>query len=121
MTVKRWSLAAVLIATAMLLTGCHTAHDVELRYVWDTEAAEELTNQRDVTETVCGAQFDCVEAWQADQGLFLKFASKQDADAARIEDDVQIRDIFIIRWKQDIPSEDKEYVEYMLRNAGTSE
>lgn len=114
---KRWGLAVVLVATAALMTSCLTAHDVELRFVWDTEAAEELTNQKDVTGTVCGAMFDCVEALQADQGLFLKFPSEDAAAAAKQPNDELVRGIFLMRWSEGVPVEDKEFVTFVLENA----
>lgn len=114
---KRWTFTAVLSATAAMLTGCLTAHDVELRYVWDTEAAEELTTQRDVTETACGAMFDCVEALQADQGLFLKFPSEDSAAAAKQPNDEIVRGIFLMRWSENVPVEDREFVTFVLENA----
>ncbi|MBS3180552.1 MULTISPECIES: hypothetical protein [unclassified Pseudoclavibacter] len=119
---KWMSCAVLLVVPGVLLTACdYLRDDVTLAGVWDTEAATILTSQEDVTAQACEGAGACVEAFSSDQADAFKFSSKEDADAARIEDDVQIRDIFIIRWKQDIPSEDKEYVEYMLRNAGTSE
>ncbi|WP_146079039.1 hypothetical protein [Pseudoclavibacter sp. RFBA6] len=121
-TLKRISCAVLAAALCVPLAGCdYLRHDVTLAGVWDTEAATILTSQEDVTAQACEGADACVEAFSSDQADAFKFSSKEDADAARIEGDVQIRDIFIIRWKQDIPSEDKEYVEYMLRNSGTSE
>ncbi|GAB3286991.1 hypothetical protein GCM10027427_01530 [Pseudoclavibacter terrae] len=114
---NRWLRISVLLIPVLVLTACVTVHDIELRYVWDTEAAEELTNQRDVTETVCGAMVDCVEALQADQGLFLKFPSEDSAAAAKQPDDELVRGIFLLRWSEGVPVEDKEFVTFVLENA----
>lgn len=114
--------AVLLVAPATLLTGCdYLRDDVTLAGVWDTEAPTILTSQEDVTAQACKGEGACIEALRSDQADVFKFSSKEDADAARLADDVQIRDIFIIRWKQDIPAQDKEYIEYMLRNSGNSE
>lgn len=114
--------AILLVLPGILLTGCdYLRDDVTLAGVWDTEAPTILTSQEDVTAQVCEGENACVEALRSDQADVFKFSSKADADAARLESDVQIRDIFIIRWKQDIPAQDKEYIEYMLRNSGNSD
>lgn len=119
---KRTSCVALAVALCTLLTGCdYLRDDVTLAGVWDTEAPTILTSQEDVTAQVCEGKNACVEALRSDQADVFKFSSKADADAARLESDVQIRDIFIIRWKQDIPAQDKEHIEYMLRNSGNSD
>ncbi|PPF43119.1 hypothetical protein C5B85_14270 [Pseudoclavibacter sp. AY1F1] len=119
---KAISFAVLAAVLSTLLAGCdYLRDDVTLAGVWDTEAPTILTSQEDATAQACQGENACVEALSSDQADVFKFSSKEDADATRLESDVQIRDIFIIRWKQDIPAEDKEYIEYMLRNSGNSE
>lgn len=59
----------------------------------------------------------CVEALQADQGLFLKFQSEDSAAAAKQQNDEIVRGIFLLRWSEGVPVEDKEFVTFVLENA----
>lgn len=96
-------------------------HNVTLTGLWDDPmGAAILTSQKDVSAAVCGNVSTCVSSLSSDQAQVFKFRSEEDADSERREGDVQIREIFIVRWTADVPQEDREYVEYMLLSAGNS-
>ncbi|MGO2112897.1 MAG: hypothetical protein ACTH31_14930 [Pseudoclavibacter sp.] len=62
----------------------------------------------------------CVEAFRSDQAVALKFETEDDAAAELEPVDVLVRGIFIIRWTADLPEDDREFVEWLLENAGKS-
>lgn len=106
------------VAAAVTLTSCDRLRgNVHLVDVWDTEAASQLTSQRDVTSEVCGISSACVEALAADQGLFLKFGSPEDAEAELLPDDVRVREIFIMRWNAGVPEDDRAHAQMLLETA----
>lgn len=123
----RSSSFVVLVAGGLFaLTACSVdirdlgRHDVTLTQVWDTEAATILTSQKDVSSTVCGEVSRCVDSLSSDQAQVFKFRTRDDAESELREGDVQIREIFIVRWTEEVPQQDREYAEYMLLTAGNS-
>lgn len=119
-TTRAWGGAALAFAVSMSLAGCITANDVTLAGVWDTEAADKLTNQRDVTSEICGVVSNCLEAVEADQGMFFKFESASAVQAEVQPGDDVMRDVFVLRWNEGVPHNDREYVKWVLDNAGQS-
>lgn len=117
---------ALVFSVPAALTACSIdirdlgRHDVTLTQIWDTEAATILTSQKDVSSTVCGEVSRCVDSLSSDQAQIFKFRTSEDAEAELREGDVQIREIFIVRWTAEVPQQDREYVEYMLLSAGNS-
>ncbi|CAG7844940.1 hypothetical protein USB125703_01193 [Pseudoclavibacter triregionum] len=116
---KTVAVCVLAIAVSGALTACDRLRDdVTLAHVWDTEAASQLTSQRDVTSELCGISSACVEALAADQGLFLKFGSPEDAEAELLPGDVRVREIFIMRWNEGVPEDDRAHAQMLLETAG---
>lgn len=81
MTDKR-ILVTVALASALLVTSCSDASEIDLAGVFAEKEWELATNPRDATALACAGEPRCEQAYETDQALYLKFDSTKDAEAA---------------------------------------
>lgn len=82
MTNRTWRMvmAAAIIATAT--AGCAAGWDKSFFSLKDVLTMPDLTtisNEEDVTKSMCEGVDGCIEAWTSDQADFLRFDSNQHA------------------------------------------
>lgn len=107
---KRATLSIVATLCLAGLAGCAPAARVDLQTVFDTEAADILTNQHDVTDTACEAVAGCVQTLGTYQALILKFDSAASAESAAHEKDDLAGEVFVVRWSVDPITWDRSFV-----------
>ncbi|WP_371031148.1 hypothetical protein [Pseudoclavibacter sp. JSM 162008] len=111
---KTKRLGLLIGASALVLAGCTPAWNVNLNLIWDTEASDVLTNQRDATSEICGISSECTQALSSDQGTILKFDSAEKASSEAEETDQVVREVFLFRWDAETPQLDREIVVEVL-------
>ncbi|GAA2175805.1 hypothetical protein GCM10009846_27120 [Agrococcus versicolor] len=116
------ALAVAIAAIAVILSGCAPSQTVDLATVFDTEANDVLTSQRDATDELCdGSSNPCIQALTSDQASIFSYASTEDALHHAERDDSVIADVFLVRWQDDAPAAGRVYVESLLGDAHSSD
>lgn len=82
MTRRSGLFITVAFATALLVSSCSDASDVDLGGLFAEEEWELAKNPRDVTNATCTGEPRCQQAYETDQALYVKFDSTEDAKKA---------------------------------------